>query len=151
MKSTKNPKRNKMNVFFDKKNNRISTTGFTITETMVVVVVFTVVMSLALIVFLASVRAQRTALFQQRLTTETNHALNRIAKEIRSGEKDEGDINKGVVENILRYDGDDDVIEVTNVQTSKDGERITVLIETRRKVDEERYIEIKLQTTAKKR
>ncbi len=126
--------------------------GFTLTETMVVVVVFTFVMSLALAVFLSSIRTQRAALFQQRLTTETSHALDRIAKEIRSGGiKNKEDIDEEAVEKILRYNKDDDVIEVTNVKTDKDGERITVLIETSRKVDEERDIEIKLQTTAKKR
>ncbi len=124
--------------------------GFTLTETMVVVVVFTVVMSLALAIFLASIRTQRTALFQQRLTTEISYALNRIAEEIRNGEKEEGDIDKGAVKEFLSS-----AIEVDRVKTSESGsedkERITVLIDARITVDEKRDIEIKLQTTAKKR
>ncbi len=39
MKSTKNPKKDKMNVFFDKKNNRISTTGLTIIELLVTITI----------------------------------------------------------------------------------------------------------------
>ncbi len=124
--------------------------GFTLTETMVVVVVFTAVMSMALAVFLASIRTQRTALFQQRLTTETSYALNRIAEEIRNGDIGESEITKGAFREFLSS-----AIEVDRVKTSESGiedeERITVLVDTKIKVDEKRYIEISLQTTAKKR
>ncbi len=123
--------------------------GFTITETMVVVVVFTVVMSLALTVFLASVRAQRTALFQQRLTTETSHALSMIENKIRGGEEI-------TLEKINKYIEDDFTsgsIELVDSDIAESGERVTVFVETKIKVgeDEDRDIKIKLQTTAKKR
>ncbi len=119
-------------------------TGFTITETMVVVVVFTFVMSLALGVFLSSIRTQRVALFQQRLTTETSYALSMIEKKIRAGEE----IKTEDIDALTS-----DSVELVNfdIPEPEDEERITVLVETRIKVEEDRYIEIKLQTTAKRR
>ncbi len=49
MKSKKNPKRDKTNMFFDKKNNRISTTGFTLIEIMVVVAIIVLIASVTII------------------------------------------------------------------------------------------------------
>ncbi len=119
--------------------------GFTLTETMVVVVVFTVVMSFSLVVFLGTIRVQRAALFQQRLTNETSYVMQLIEKEIRGGEKDEGDVNKSYVESLISSE----TISVNSVKTVRNNDRITVLIDSSIKVDEkeENNIHFKLQST----
>ncbi len=147
MKSKKNTKKGKTDMFFDEKNNRISTTGFTLTETMVVVVVFTFVMSLALAVFLSSIRTQRTALFQQRLTTETSYALSMIEKKIRGGEE----MTIGEINNYIENDFTSESIEVVNSDMKESEEMVTVFVKTKIKVGDGRDIEIKIQTTVKKR
>ncbi len=150
MKSTKKPKRDKMNLFFDKKNKRISTSGFTLTETMVVVVIFAGVMSLSLAVFLASVRTQRFALYQQRLVTETTYALKRVEGKIREGEK----VEKNDVNNYIESVFTSSLITVKNPNNTKvieQGDRTTIFIETQTKLDEKRDVTLKLQTTVMKR
>jgi prepilin-type N-terminal cleavage/methylation domain-containing protein len=124
--------------------------GFTLTETMVVVVVFTGVMSLSLAVFLGSIRTQRFALFQQRLVTESSFALKMIEDKVRKGEITEDNIAD--YENKIDEDYTSSAIEVKNykVNTGRDN-TITILLETGIKLDEKRDIVLKLQTTAKKR
>ena len=117
--------------------------GFTLTETMVVVVVFTVVMGIALTVFLGSIRTQRAALFQQRLVSESAYALSRIEEDIRAGERDETNINETYVKGFLSEES----VNIKHLDTDENSGRITVLLETYIKLDEEREIEMKLQTT----
>ncbi len=121
--------------------------GFTLVETMVVVVVFTVVMSFSLIVFLGTIRVQRAALFQQRLVNEISYAMRVIEKGIMSGEIEEGSITKAYVESLI---GSDSITIKTNgVKTVRNGNRITVFIDSDIKLDEneENNIDFKLQTT----
>jgi prepilin-type N-terminal cleavage/methylation domain-containing protein len=122
--------------------------GFTLTETMVVVVVFTFVMSLSLTVFLGSIRVQRAALFQQRLVTEVSYALNRAEEAIQNKEKDETDINKSYIEGFVNSKS----IVIDEVKTEKVGNRITVLVKSHIKIDQQdKKIELTLQTTAMRR
>jgi prepilin-type N-terminal cleavage/methylation domain-containing protein len=124
--------------------------GFTLTETMVVVVVFAGVMSLSLAVFLGSIRAQRFALYQQRLVTESSFAMKKIEDGIRDGEitKDNIANYESKIENEYTSSG----IKVKNYRTNTTrDDMITVFLETEIKLDEERNIILKLQTTAKKR
>ncbi len=121
--------------------------GFTLTETMVVVVVFTAMMSLALVVFLGNIRVQRSALFQQRLVNEVSYALRVIEKGIKSGEMEESYITKTNIEKLV----DKDSITIIDVKTEKNDDRITVLLQSRIKIYENKYIYFTLQTTAKKR
>ena len=125
--------------------------GFTLTETMVVVVVFAGVMSLSLTVFLGSIRNQRFALYQQRLVTESSFALKRIEDGIRSGEITKDNIAS--YENKIEYEYTSSAITVKDYKTSAEyrTDIITVLLETEIKLDEERDVTLKLQTTAKKR
>ncbi len=123
--------------------------GFTLTETMVVVVVFTVVMSFSLVVFLGTIRVQRAALFQQRLTSEVSYVMQLIEKEIRSGEKDKDYkeyFSKSYVEGLISSE----TISINSVKTVRNNDRITVLIDSSIKVDEkeENDIHFKLQSTA---
>jgi prepilin-type N-terminal cleavage/methylation domain-containing protein len=124
--------------------------GFTLTETLVVIVVFSGVMSISMGIFLGSIRNQRFALYNQRLVTESNYALKRIEEKIRDGEE--------LTTNSLKeYIGDDftsspvSVLGNPQIETSLNGERVTVFVETEMKVDEENKISLKLQTTVKKR
>ncbi len=121
--------------------------GFTLTETMVVVVIFTVMMSLALIVFLGSVRVQRAALFQQRLVNETSYALRVVEKNIRSGAMGKADITKTEIEKLVNSSS----VTIVDVKTEESNDRITVLLKSSIKVDEKNDIEFTLQATAKKR
>ena len=151
MKSAKLPERDKTNMFFDKKNNRISTSGFTLTETMVVVVVFTAVMSLAMVVFLASIRTQRFALFQQRLTLETSYAVSKAERHIRDGNWDStGDIKKTIEDSIFFEGEDNETIEILRNEVEEKSKWVTVLVKTKRKIDEDRDVVVKLQTTVNK-
>jgi prepilin-type N-terminal cleavage/methylation domain-containing protein len=120
--------------------------GFTLTETMVVVVVFAGVMSLSLAVFLASIRTQRFALHQQRLVTETTYALKRVEEKVRDGEE----VKKQDVNNYIENIFTSSFVTVENPDNTKvieQGDRITILIETKAKVDEGRDVILKLQTT----
>ncbi len=122
--------------------------GFTLVETMVVVVIFTVVMSFSLIVFLGTIRVQRAALSQQRLVNEISYAMRVIEKGIMSGDIEEGEITKAYVESLI---GSDSVtIKANGVKTVRNGDRITVFIDSDIKLDEneENNIDFKLQTTA---
>ncbi len=125
--------------------------GFTLTETMVVVVVFAGVMSLSLAVFLGSIRVQRFALYQQRLVTESSFALKRIEDGIRSGAITESNIAS--YESVIEDEYTSSAIKVKNYKTRTEDrtDMITILLETEIKLDEERDITLKLQTTAKKR
>jgi prepilin-type N-terminal cleavage/methylation domain-containing protein len=125
--------------------------GFTLTETMVVVVVFAGVMSLSLTVFLGSIRNQRFALYQQRLVTESSFALKRIEDGIRSGEITKDNIAS--YEDKIENEYTSSAITVKDYKTSAEyrTDIITVLLETEIKLDEERDVTLKLQTTAKKR
>ncbi len=120
-----------------------NSTGFTLTETMVVVVVFTAVMSLSLIVFLASIRTQRFALHHQRIVTETSYALNKIEEMVREGE----DVNDGNIESIVENLISTESIDIVTAKVEDGGKRKTILLETKTDIDEERVIDIKLQTT----
>jgi prepilin-type N-terminal cleavage/methylation domain-containing protein len=117
--------------------------GFTLTETLVVVVVFTVVMSLSLTVFLGSIRTQRAALFQQRLVSESTYALSRVEEDIKKGERDDTNINKNYIRGFIN----EDAISIEHVDTAENNGRITVLLETSINLDEERKLNMKLQTT----
>ncbi len=59
--------------------------GFTLIETMVAVVIFTVVMSLVLAVFMINVKNQRVSMYRQKLITETSHIMNHMAEEMMDG------------------------------------------------------------------
>lgn len=120
-------------------NKKKKQNGFTLIETMVVVVVFSAVMSLTLVIFLGSVRSQRVALVQQKLVMETSYALNRIEDEMREGK----DPNESDFKNYINLDNG--VIEVLKFKTENNNK--TVLVETKIKVDEERNVIYRLQTT----
>ncbi len=146
--------------------------GFTLTETMVVVVVFSAVMSLALLTFLGSIRSQRTALNRQRLIAETSYVLGYMERELRNGsdynysngvvsftDSDDGDveyrkISDRVVEK--RNDAERDLfssaVKVKGFFADVDdggieSEKITVVLKTEMKVGEDEYVDFKLQTT----
>jgi prepilin-type N-terminal cleavage/methylation domain-containing protein len=122
--------------------------GFTLTETMVVVVVFTFVMSLSLVIFLGSIRVQRAALFQQRLVKEVSHALTMVEEEIRNDpDFDETDINKSYISSFVNSNS----VIIDDVKTERTRERITVLVKSYIKIDKDRKIDLTLQTTATKR
>ena len=73
--------------------------GFTLVETMVTVVIFAVVMSLALGVFLSTVRNQRIAMHRQRLITETSYVMSKIEEALRKGEGyNANDFHSGEIE-----------------------------------------------------
>lgn len=120
--------------------------GFTLTETMVVVVIFTAMMSLALVVFLGNIRVQRTALFQQRLVNEVSYALKVIENKIKSGEIQKEEITTVEVKKLVNSDS----VTILSVKT-KEINGITVLLQTRIKIDEKKNIDFILQTTAKSR
>ncbi len=116
--------------------------GFTLTETMVVVVVFTAVMSLSLVVFLASVRTQRFALHHQRIVAETSYALNKAEEMIRDGEDVNNDNIEGIIGDLISTES----IDIVTAKVDSSGKRKTILLETKIDIDEERMIDIKLQT-----
>ncbi len=64
MKSAKKPKRDKINMFFDEKNNRISTTGFTLIEIMVVVVIIILITSVTIVAINAARNRTRDAIIK---------------------------------------------------------------------------------------
>jgi prepilin-type N-terminal cleavage/methylation domain-containing protein len=125
-----------------KENNKKE--GFTLVETMVTVVVFTAVMSLSLGVFLSNIRTQRAALYKLRLVNETSYALKKIEEEIRNGDVGVTEINENYIEDLLPNQ-----IEITELATyiAEEIPRITILLKTRIKTDENRYAKFELQTT----
>ncbi len=117
--------------------------GFTLVETMVVVVVFMLVMSITLAIFLSSIRTHRFILHEQRIINETANALNRTVEEIREG-KDVGEINKSYISNFMSSPIN---IETLKIEEDEESGRITILLQTRTKVDEDGGVGITLQTT----
>ncbi len=92
MKSTKNPKKDKTNMFFDKKNNRISTTGFSLIELMVVLVIMVV---LAILV-ISGYSEGRPRLAVERTTVGFIGDLNRARQKAQSSvEENNGEITGG--------------------------------------------------------
>jgi prepilin-type N-terminal cleavage/methylation domain-containing protein len=116
--------------------------GFTLVETMVVVTVFVLVMSLALAVFLANVRSHRNALFQQRMINETSYALTEAEEELRNGNL----VTSGDISNNLSS-----VIVVDDFKEHKEGDRTTIFLRTKIKTEEDRWVYFTAQTTAMKR
>ncbi len=131
------------------KNKKITKYGFTLVETMVVVVVFSAVMSLALVIFLGSIRNQRVALAQQKITMETSYALNRIENDIRKNPEDVGSIN---VDKFKDYLSDSIKINGSDFKKQVSGNRVTISVKTTLKVDEDqtRDVSYRLQTTVLK-
>lgn len=134
----------------NKNNKKMNNSkGFTLVETMVVVVVFSAVMSLALIIFLGSVRNQRTALAQQKLTMETTYALNRIENDIREGKINMNEVDVGKFRDYLS-----DHVKISNSDFKKapssPTSRITISVKTTMKVDENNDVSYRLQTTVVK-
>ena len=121
-------------------SNKENQQGFTLVETMVTVVIFTAMMSLGMAIFLGSVRTQRFALYQQRVTTETSYALNRAEQELKKGET----VDETFIRELLP---DMDSFRLTNFNKIENGKRVTLLIETEMDVEEEKAVEIRLQTT----
>jgi len=114
--------------------------GFTLIETMVTVVIFAVVMSFALGIFLSTVRNQRVAMHRQRLITETTHAMSRIEEAIRKGKEYEvGDF----------YSDQAITINKSTYPEEHDGEdMVTILLEGEIKIGEDdKKEEFRLQTT----
>ncbi len=115
--------------------------GFTLIETMVVVTVFVLVMSLALAVFMSSIRSQRFSLYEQRLTNQTSYALSYAAKEIREG-KDPANINANYFKNLLP-----ESVNIKDLESETNNNRTTILLHTSTKVEEGTDVNFKLQTT----
>ncbi len=130
----------------NKKNKK---NGFTLIETMVVVVVFSAIMSLALVIFLGSIRSQRVALAQQKIAMETSYALNRIESDIRKNPEEINNINVNTFNNYL---SDDIKIESNDFkkEPSINNKGVTISVKTTLKVDEERHVSYRLQTTVLK-
>lgn len=130
-----------------RKENRKN--GFTLTETLVVVVIFMGVMSLSLGIFVKSIKNQRVALYQQRLVTESNYALKRIEEKVRNGEE----ITLLSLENYINnFTAKTITLEESKIEIrGLNDQRVTVFIKTNMKVDEENEVSIKLQTTITKR
>ncbi len=128
-------------------SNKNNKAGFTLVETMVVVVVFSAVMSLALVIFLGSVRSQRVALAQQKITMETSYALNRIENEIRDTAINVDSIDVNRFKNYLS-----DSIKISDGDFKKQvsGNKVTISVKTTLKIDEEKFVSYRLQTTALK-
>ncbi len=126
--------------------------GFTLIETMVVVVVFVAVMSLALGIFLANIRNQRTALYMQRIVSETSHALNMVEEKIKEGEEvDESDFAKHL-SSVLKPEGGGNY----SFYDIEENGRVTVFVETEIKIGEEdgegdETLNLKMQTTSRPR
>ncbi|MDA3815614.1 MAG: prepilin-type N-terminal cleavage/methylation domain-containing protein [Patescibacteria group bacterium] len=116
--------------------------GFTLIETMVVVTVFVLVMSIALAVFLANVRNHRRALYEQRMVNEVSYALSKAEKEIREGNL----VTQSYIANQLSS-----VMEIDEFKKYEDGERTTILLRTKVKTEENRYAEKTFQITATRR
>jgi prepilin-type N-terminal cleavage/methylation domain-containing protein len=116
--------------------------GFTLIETMVVVTVFVLVMSIALAVFLANVRNHRRALYEQRMVNEASYALTKAEEEVREG----GSVTESYISNQLSS-----VIEVDDFEKHEEGDRTTIFLRTKIKTEENYYIEREFQTTALKR
>ena len=113
--------------------------GFTLVETMVVVSVFMVVMSLALVVFSANVKNHRAALYKQRMISEVGYALAKVEKKIISGDPvAESDVAAHL----------SSVISIDNFQKNENGNIVTILLETSTKTEEGGSIPFKVQTTA---
>ncbi len=124
----------------EKENNN---QGFTLVETMVVVVVFTAVMSLSLGIFLVNINNQRIALYRQRLVNESSYALNKMAEEVRNGE---------VVSDVDDFLSDALKGNNSSAYIKEIGGRKTIFLETKIKIDEEgREMVLTLQTTATER
>ncbi len=130
-----------------KKLTLSSAKGFTLIETMVSVIVFTVVASLALGVFLSTVRSQRFALQRQRLITETSYALDRYVQELREmnsfANVEEEDI-RSRIEDLTSLSSVDISVSIEKRNSDR---RITILLETETKVEEEQNATAKIQTT----
>jgi len=118
---------------------RASTSGFTLIETMVTVLIFSVVMSLALGVFLSTVRNQRAAMYRQRLITETSYVMSRIEESIRKGEENY---------NISDFYSEEPM--TINDSYYEEGNKITVLLKSEIEVSDERTEHYRLQTTVLK-
>ncbi len=117
--------------------NKIS--GFTLTETMVVVLIFAAVMSLALAVFLSTVRNQRVAMSYQRLVAETSYALGEAEEMLRK----EGSVNQTDINKFLSSS-----VEIVDFSAyTENGEKTTISLKTKIKVGEGEDLSIRLQTT----
>jgi prepilin-type N-terminal cleavage/methylation domain-containing protein len=116
--------------------------GFTLIETMVVVTVFVLVMSIALAVFLANVRNHRRALYEQRMVNEASYALSKTEEEIRKG----GSVTESYIASHLSS-----VIEIDQFVKEVNGIRTTILLKTKVKTEENRYAEKTFQITATER
>ncbi len=114
--------------------------GFTLIETMVVVTVFVLVMSLALAVFMSSIRSQRFSLYEQRLANQTSYALSYAVREIREGE--EPNINANYFRDLLPT-----TVNIEDIKVETNNNRTTILLHTSIKVEEETSVNFKLQTT----
>lgn len=136
--------------FMIKKENK-KQEGFTLVETMVSVVVFTVVMSLSLGVLLVNIKTQRNALYRQRLVNETSYVLRLIENKIKNGDNIT-EINNSYADGLFP----NKIIEVETFSTipspvAEGSTRVTIFIKTSIKVDEGEKIYFELQTTALKR
>gem|GEM_PF-3725456 len=106
---------------------------------MVTVLIFSVVMSLALGVFLSTVRNQRAAMYRQRLITETSYVMSRIEESIRKGEENY---------NISDFYSEEPM--TINDSYYEEGNKITVLLKSEIEVSDERTEHYRLQTTVLK-
>ncbi|MEA2092901.1 MAG: prepilin-type N-terminal cleavage/methylation domain-containing protein [Patescibacteria group bacterium] len=116
--------------------------GFTLVETMVVVTVFVLVMSITLAVFLANVRNHRRALYEQRMVNEASYAFTKAEEEIRTG----GLVTESYIDSYLSS-----VMEIDNFQKEVNGIRTTILLKIKVKTEENRYAEKTFQITATER
>ena len=127
---------------FIKTKNKKLRAGFTLIETMVVVTVFVLVMSIALAVFLANVRNHRRALYEQRMVNEASYALAKAEEEIRAGNL----VTQSYIASHLSS-----VIEIDQFVKEVNGIRTTILLKTKVKTEENRYAEKTFQITATER
>ncbi len=138
-----------------KSENNNNSKGFTLIETMVVVVVFTVVMSLAMGVFLISIRSQRVALSNQKLSAESVYALNRIEEKIKNGENVGKDDFGNYLPSVIKDNDFSFQTFPASYYPLSPGERVTISTETKIGMgvgsdEQEREIVLRLQTTVVK-
>ena len=128
-------------------NREEKRSGFTLIETMVSVIIFTVVMSMALAIFLATVRDQRFSVQRQRLINETSYALNRTEEKLRGKNDFEGIDTSWVNQEINNILSDRAEISYSDVEVTSGNKRITIILETRTNVEEGDDSTVKFQTT----
>ncbi len=86
MKSTKDPKKDKMNMFFDKKNNRISTSGFTLIEFLIYSVIVSMLVGFLVFMSVEIIRGNAYLETVDEVNNNVRFSMHKITYHIRKAD-----------------------------------------------------------------